>query len=279
MSDLPERSPIASAPISVILFAHALSTDTQDGLKAWRQFLDKINRPYEIFLIQETRPEIPPDPNLPPDAITPSRTFSYDRSQGFREAIHSAIRSAQYPLVAFCTADKQYQPSDLDRLLSRIDTVDLVVGYREGGEVPGWRSALDSVLGVLSWTLLGLSLEARPCWLGSEGWDRRWVAYWIFGVRVYDPECPFRLARREIFECMPIQSGGAFFPVEVIAKANHLGYYLTEEAVTWTPPTAPHEDAISFGDDARLIFHDAEFAPPKAVTPPSEPPLADAPAA
>lgn len=275
MPDVPERPPIKSAPISVILFAHALCTDTQDALKAWRQYLDALKRPYELFLIQETRSEIPPDPNPPPpDAATPTRTFSYDRTLGFREAVNDAIRAAQHPLIAFGTADKQYQPNDLDRLLGRIDVVDLVVGYREGGEVPAWRAYLDSLIGLMSWVFLGLTLEPRTCWLDPEGWDRRWVASWIFGVRVYDPECPMRLARREIFECMPIQSGGSFFPVEVIAKANHLAYYLTEEPVTWTPPTVAHDDAISFGEDARVIFRDPEFTAPKPAAP-VEPPLVD----
>ena len=82
---------------------------------------------------------------------------------------------------------------------------------------------------------------------------------WDFTVRVTDPECPFRLVRREIFQHLPIQSGGPFVQVEILAKANHLSCYLAEEPVTWTPPFDATTDAISFGQDARLVFHHPDF--------------------
>src|ERR1043166_7214167 len=104
MSEPAPRPPIATAPISVLLFAHALSTETADALRAWRQYLDTLNRAYEILLIQETRPEVEP---VPADDAGPqaTRVFRYDRATGFRDALNEAIRAAQHPLLAFCTAD------------------------------------------------------------------------------------------------------------------------------------------------------------------------------
>jgi hypothetical protein len=256
------RPPIATAPISVVLFAHALATDTQGALQAWRQYLDTLQRPYEIFLIQETRSEVPATPVADlPDAAKPTRVFEYERTIGFRDALDDAIRATQYPLVAFCRADRQYQPADLERMLAVIDKVDLVAGYRAGGKTPWWRVVLDTVIELTSRFVLGVPLEPRVCWLGAEGWGRRWVARWIFGLRVVDPECPFRLARREIFLHLPIQSGGPFVHVEILAKANHLSCLLAEEGVTWTPPIDATTDAISFGHDARLVFGTPDFGP------------------
>ena len=268
MSDLPQRPAIASSPLSVILFAQSLSTETANTLHAWRQYLDTLHRPYEIFLIQETRPEVTPDL-----AETQARLFPFDRSLGFRAALNDAITAAQHPLLAFCTCDKQYQPSDLDRLLKIIDKVDLVVGYRTGRPIPPWRVLLDTVVGLFSRIVLGIPLQPRVCWLGSEGWARRWVARWIFGVRVLDPECPFRLARRELFQRLPIQSGGSFAPIEMLAKANHLSCLLAEEPVAWTPPTLPSSDAISFGQDARLVFRAPDFGAPRLAPAVNDPAL------
>jgi hypothetical protein len=259
MSEPTERPAIASSPISVLLFAHALSTETNESLAAWHSYLDTLARPYEIFLIQETRSEISPNPDEPLDAPQPARAFPYDRMLGFRAALNEAIRAAQFPLLAMCPADKQYQPSDLERLFKLIDKVDLVAGYRAGGQAPLWRVLLDTLLGVLSRVAIGVPLQPRTCWLGFDGWGRRWVARWIFGMRVVDPECPFRLMRREIFQHLPIQSSGPFVQVEILAKANHLSCYLAEEPVTWTPPTMPTSDAISFSQDARTVFHHPDF--------------------
>src|SRR3712207_7375995 len=46
---------------------------------------------------------------------------------------------------------------------------------------------------------------------------RRWVARWVFGVGLHDPECPFRLARREVVTRFPLQSAGPFALVEMLA--------------------------------------------------------------
>ena len=262
MPHQPLRPPIASSPLSVILLARALATDTAEVLQAWRHSLDKLNRNYEIILIQETRPELADVTATDiPEATKRLRTIPYDRAIGVRAALNDAIRSVQYPLVAFCTCDKQYAPNDLERLLKMIDKVDLVVGYRAGGQAPPWRVLLDTFLGLASRVLIGAPLSPRVCWLGSEGRGRRWVARWIFGVRVLDPECPFRLARREIFQHMPIQSSGPFVQVEVLAKANHLTCLLAEEGVSWTPPNEPTSDAVSFGGDAYLVFRAPDFGP------------------
>jgi hypothetical protein len=67
---------------------------------------------------------------------------------------------------------------------------------------------------VLGRIIIGVSLEPTICWLGSVGWGRRWLARWVFGVRLRDPECPFRLARRTIFQRMPLQSRGSFVQIK-----------------------------------------------------------------
>src|SRR4051812_35587871 len=103
---MPEPTPrpaIASSPISVLLFAHAFDTETNEAIQAWRHYLGRLQRSHEIFLIQETRSEVSPSSAESP---MPVRTFNYDRTTGFRDAVNQAIRSAQHPLLAFCTADK-----------------------------------------------------------------------------------------------------------------------------------------------------------------------------
>ncbi len=255
MPEICERLPIASSPISVILFAHALATETQEALDTWRRYLDTLKRHAEIIVVQETRPEVASPVESEPRV---ARTIAFDRTNGFRDAVNSAIRSAQYPLIAFSTCDKQYVPADLDRMLKVIDQVDMVIGYRTGGQAPPWRVLLDTLIGLFSRLVLGLPVEPRKCWL-SRGWGRRWVARWAFGIRASDPECPFRLARRTIFAHMPIQSGGPFLEVEVLAKANHLTCYLAEESVTWTPPATPGSDTVAFSEDAWLVFRNPDF--------------------
>jgi hypothetical protein len=258
MSEASVRLAVAQAPLSVVLHARALSTETQNALRSWRHYLDSLRRPHEILLLQETRPETGSAGNVV-DSVQPTRTLSYERGLGLREALNEAIRSAQYPLVVFCSCDQQFQPMDLERLLRVIDQVDLVVGYRVGRPVPFWRVLFDTVIVLLSRIVVGIPLKSTECWLGTEGWGRRWMARWIFGLRVNDPECPFRLARREIVQRIPMQSKGSFAQIEMLAKANHLNCLIAEEPVTWTPPPAPATEATAFAEDAWRVFRDPDF--------------------
>jgi len=270
MSEPTPRPAIATAPISVIFFAHAFSTETNDALRSWRTYLESLKRPFELSLIQESRPEIPPaESTEPPPEV---RVYTYERAAGFRDALNAAIAAAQFPLLAFCTCDNQFQPAELGHLLKVIDNVDLVVGYRTGGQAPPWRVLLDLFNTLFCRIVLGIPLEPRRAWLDSAGWGRRWVARWVFGVRVLDPECPFHLARREIFKKWPIQSGGPFVQIEMLAKANHLTCLLAEEGVSWTPPTLTASDAISFGQDAWHIFRSPDFGTYQETPPPETPP-------
>ena len=251
-----ERLPIASAPLSVVLIARALSTDAAESLQAWKAHLDSLNRPYEILLIQENRPETTPE-----TTVSQERVFAYPHTDGFRLAVNDAIRSAQYPLLVFCPCDKQFASADLAKMLGAVDKVDLVAGYRIGGQAPPWRVLLDLALNIAGRVLVGLPMSPRLTWLGGQGSARRWIARWIFGVRVTDPECMFLLARREIFKRIALQSGGAFLPTEILAKANHLTCFLAEVPVSWNPPSHPIRDTISFAEDARRVFSKPDFGP------------------
>lgn len=257
MAEPLQRPVIAQAPISLILAAGAVSAESQDALRAWRLHLQSLRRPFEIFLLQEARSE-GRDETVPMDAVQPCRAFTYDRALGHRDALNAAIRAARNPLLVFCSCDQQFDPNELDRMLKVIDQVDLVVGYRVGRAVPFWRLFLDMLAVIFSRVVIGVSLAPTACWLGSAGWGRRWIARWIFGLRVNDPECPFRLARREIFQRIPLQSQGSFVQIEMLAKANHLTCLIAEEPVTWTPAAlSATED--TFSNDAWRVFRTPDF--------------------
>ena len=54
---------------------------------------------------------------------------------------------------------------------------------------------------------------------------------------------------------------GSFAQIEMLAKANHMNGMIAEQAVAWTPPTAPLSEAPSFAADAWSVFHNPEFRP------------------
>jgi hypothetical protein len=245
------RAPIAAAPLSVVLLAEqALSDEAAGVLESWQDYLNGLQRPYEILLVL-------PEKGAPSGEEEPRR-FGYAPAQGMGAALRSAIAASRYPLLVFCTWERAFQPAELSELLAAIDPVDGVVGYRVGGAVPVWRRLLDGAQSVLSRIFLGSALEPRRTWLSRAGRRRRWVARWIFGLRLADPECPFRLFRREVLTRLPLQSRGSFVHVEILAKANHLGCLLAEVPVTAAASEVGPE-MFSFGREAYALFRHPDF--------------------
>jgi hypothetical protein len=246
------RSPIATAPLSVLLLAdRPPDEDAVAARTAWQQQLASLERPGEILLV---RPRSAADVEPEPLVIT------YEPAEGMRSALRQAIDAARHPLVVFCTCDRQYQPADLGRLLAAIDQADFVVGYR-ARPIPAWLWLLDLLKRLLGRILLGAIPEPRRTWLGRRGWGRRGVARWVFGLRLADAECPYRLVRREVLTRLPLQSRGPFVHVELLAKANHLGCLLAEEPVAWSPPVSVVPEVFPFAAEARALFRSPDFGP------------------
>lgn len=253
------RPPIATAPLSVILRAGPPSDEVDAALARWRKYLCTLERPFEILLLREHPVERVVLPAVDPTGVV--REYPHDRVGGVGPALQEALRAARYPLIATCLCDGQYQPHDLNRLLGAIDHVDVVTGFRVWRPVPWWRRSLDAVQSLLARVALGVGLEPRRGWLGSLGWRRRLLARWVFGLRLIDPECPFRLYRRAVFRNIPLQSRGPFVDVEILAKANHLAFLLTEEPVSWVPPETVVPEVPPFRVEASALFRHADFSP------------------
>jgi len=254
--DESPRPPIAQAPISLILLATGATSDAAESIIEWRTYLATLDRPFELLLV----PIIALDPN---PMLAELRQITYDPARGIGPALQAAVEAAQHPLIAIATADRQYQPADLNVLLAVIDKVDLVIGCRIARRPGMARRALGALGRAIGWLLIGLPLQASPCIAGATPWRRRWVARWAFGVRLVDPESAFRLIRRGAALRIVLQSRGWFALVEQLAKANHLELIMAEEPIAWSPLAALPGDPSPFAQDARGLFRHPDFGPPE----------------
>jgi hypothetical protein len=236
MSDLFERSPIAQSPLSVVLVESGAS-HSEKALRKWAAYLDTLGREYEIFLVNEKSPN---------SAFAAGEGASYPRVHlvenpgppGIGAALRSGIAGARFPLLCYAECSNAYQPADLGRMLEVIDKVDLVSGYRVG---PSSRPAR-------SW----------------KGYAWRGLLRLLFGLRLLDMDCPFKLFRRSILARIPIQSDGPFVHVEILAKANFLGCIMSDVPVQYQPGrsfrTEPSSGMAWRTDAARVFFH-PDFGP------------------
>jgi glycosyltransferase involved in cell wall biosynthesis len=262
MPDLPERPPIAQAPLSAVLLAFNVGAEFDEVVAAWDGYLSGLSRPYEILVVDDGSTDDTAQRAEQAASRLPSlRVLKQDQHLGVGMSLRAGIAAARHPLVFTAPCNKEYSPPDLYRVLEAIDQVDLVAGYRVGPAVPAWLRVRDFCRRFLARVFLGAVLESRESWPGLAGWRRRWLARWLFGVRVQDPECPYRLYRRHILERLPIQCASSVAQIEILAKANHLECIMAEVPVSWVQPASAAVDPVekTAADEWRRLFFDPDF--------------------
>jgi hypothetical protein len=102
------------------------------------------------------------------------------------------LRAAQGDLIAFTDSDGQFSLLDLPNLLGCSHANDVVVGYRYPRADPWYRS------------------------MNAFAWNR--LIRLLFGVRVRDLDCAFKLFHREVLENIEMTANGAAINAEILAQ-------------------------------------------------------------
>jgi glycosyltransferase involved in cell wall biosynthesis len=130
-------------------------------------------------------------------------------NQGYGEAIRTGLANARKDVVLYTDGDRQFRLAELSSLWSRLAQADVVAGYRIKRADPPHRLFIAAVYN----RLIRL----------------------IFGLRVRDVDCAFKLIRREVAQAIHPSSGGAFFSAEFLLRAQHQGFLVVEVGVHHYP--------------------------------------------
>lgn len=137
------------------------------------------------------------------------RLISHDRNRGYGAAVTTGLRAARGDLIMFADSDGQFDFGDAARLLARLEHHDFVVGYRQ-------RRAE--------------SLQRR---LNAWAWGR--LVRLLYGVRIRDLDCAFKLFRREVVERLQLTATGACINAELMCQCRRAGFCFAEVAVEHHP--------------------------------------------
>jgi glycosyltransferase involved in cell wall biosynthesis len=140
------------------------------------------------------------------------RLLRHPRNRGYGAALRSGLRAATGDFVFFTDADLQFDLREIENLLAHTGEFDIVAGYRAPRRDP-WRRR------TLAW-----------------GWNHLVRA--LFGLRVRDIDCAFKVFRRPVLEALPIASLGAFVNTELLLRARRAGFRIREVPVTHHPRVA-----------------------------------------
>ncbi len=134
------------------------------------------------------------------------RVVHHQTNRGYGGALRSGFEAATREWVFYTDGDAQYDPAEMALLWERReDHVDLVNGYKISRSDPLHRIVIGRVY--------------------------HHTVKLLFGLRVRDVDCDFRLLRRSIFDKVRLEKDSGVICLEMMKKIQDAGFAITEVPV------------------------------------------------
>ena len=140
---------------------------------------------------------------LYPDHV---RIVHHPQNRGYGGALRTGFATASKELVFYTDGDYQYDPAEMSLLWAKMtDSVDWVNGWKISRSDPLHRI----IIGRLYHHIVKL----------------------LFGLKVRDVDCDFRLMRRRIFDVVRLEKNSGVICLEMMKKFQDAGFRVAEQPV------------------------------------------------
>lgn len=201
---------MTAATISAILPAHNEAENIVQAVETLASILSDLAPAWEIVVVddgsQDDTAQLVCRLSQGRDQVKLAR---HPVNRGYGAALKTGIELARHQLLFVMDADLQFDPNELKTLLPLSEQYDIVLGYRKRRREH-----------------LGRRLNAR-CW-GV-------LMHLLFGLRVQDINCAFKIFNGRVFDRITIRSRGAMVCSEILILAKKLGFTIKEVPVTHYP--------------------------------------------
>lgn len=187
--------------------------------------LEKLNADFEVIIVDDGSSD---DTGQIADKIARDhgrvKVVHHGRNLGYGAALQSGFKAATKELVFYTDGDGQFDINEMPPLLSLMEQYDIVSCYRLNRRDPIIRKI--------------------------NGWCWTRLVCLLFGMKIRDIDCAFKLYKREIFGRIELSSSGALIDAEILARAVRNGYRITQKGVHHYPRTAGSQS----GANIRVIL-------------------------
>lgn len=149
------------------------------------------------------------------------RLIQHPKNMGYGAALRTGLANVTKDLVFLTDGDNQFRLAEIDKLFSKIDSCDVVVGYRIRRQDKGYRR-----LNGFLWTQLNRILFKLP---------------------VRDVDCAFKLFRRRAIDGLQLKSDHLLIHAEILARLKKKGCKIEEIGVNHYPRVAGKATATGIG--------------------------------
>lgn len=134
------------------------------------------------------------------------RVVHHARNRGYGAALRSGFAAATRELVFYTDGDAQYDPSEMGILWRALQgDIDLVNGYKISRSDPMHRIVIGRIY--------------------------HHTVKLLFGLRIRDVDCDFRLMRRSIFDRVSLERSSGVICLEMMKKIQDAGFHVAEVPV------------------------------------------------
>ena len=134
------------------------------------------------------------------------KVVHHEQNRGYGGALRTGFATATRDLVFYTDGDAQYDPAEMETLWAALDDgVDLVNGYKISRSDPMHRIVIGRIY--------------------------HHTVKLLFGLKVRDVDCDFRLMRRRIFERVSLEKNSGVICLEMMKKIQDAGFRIAEVPV------------------------------------------------
>jgi glycosyltransferase involved in cell wall biosynthesis len=134
------------------------------------------------------------------------KVVHHAQNRGYGGALRSGFAAATKELVFYTDGDAQYDPRELKALYAAYaPEVDFINGYKMGRSDPLHRVVIGRVY--------------------------HWFVKLVFGLRIRDVDCDFRLMRRSVFDKVVLTRSSGVICVELMKKVQDHGFRIAQVGV------------------------------------------------
>ena len=187
--------------------------------------LDKLNTDFEVIIVDDGSSD---DTGKIADELAGGndrvKVVHHRTNLGYGAALQSGFKAATKELVFYTDGDGQFDIKEMPGLLDLMEHSDIVSCYRLNRQDNFMRRI--------------------------NGWCWTKLVCLLFGMKIRDIDCAFKLYKREIFDTFKLVSTGALIDAEILARAVRQGYRVVQQGVHHYPRTA----GVQTGANLRVIL-------------------------
>ena len=211
--------------ISVFFPCHNEADNVAAIVEKARGVLESLTDDYEIIIVDDGSTDGTDKlADEMAEKFEKVKAIHHETNLGYGAALQSGFRAANKELVFYTDGDSQFDIAELADIIDMAEQYDIVSCFRLNRQ--------DNLL---------RRFNAR-CWTG--------LICLLFGLKLRDIDCAFKLFKREIFDNIEMKSTGALIDAEILARAVRKGYTIAQKGVHHYP----RETGKSSGANPAVIF-------------------------